>query len=551
MNFFKIIFVSFIPLCFSATTHAQSLNVLWQKSFGGSGNDGAWAIQQTTDDGYIVAASSTSNDGDVSGNHGGDGPGEDYWIIKLDFFGNMMWQKSLGGTDSFDPFGQINREPAYSVQQTTDGGYIVTGYSASTDGDVTGNHGGKDFWVVKLTPNGDIKWQKSLGGSSNEAASSIQQTTDGGYIISGVSKSSKSDVTGNHGGYDYWIVKLAPDTGTNALPAIEWQKSLGGSGEDMAYSVQQTTDGGYIVAGSSNSTDGDVTGNHGSNDYWIVKLNSYGNIMWQKSLGGSGTDNAYSIQQTTDGGYIIAGETRSNNGDVSGNHGLYDYWVVKLAPDTVNPTTPPAIEWQKALGGSDEDIAQSIQQTQDGEYIVAGASKSDNGDVTVNHGGEDFWVVKLASNGDIKWQKSLGGRGDEWAHSVRQTKDGKCIIAGVSTSYNADVTLNHGGNDVWIVKLDGVTEINEPVYTDDKITVYPNLVSAANGFVNIKIENLADASLVITNTMGQVVYSNKASTKDTNIDITNYSKGIYFIKIQGKYKNTKQEIIKTEKFIVQ
>ena len=234
---------------------------------------------------------------------------------------STQWQKSLGGT---------NNDQAYSIQQTTDGGYIVAGWSSSIDGDVTGNHGGNDYWVVKLNSSGTIAWQKSFGGSNDDYAYSIQQTNDGGYIVAGWSRSNDGDVTGHYGTtnyYDYWVVKL------NSTGTIEWQKSLGGSDHDYAYSIWQTTDGGYIVTGRSYSNDGDVTGNHGGDDYWVVKLNSTGTIAWQKSLGGTNNDQAYSIQQTNDGGYIVAGRSYSNDENVTGHHGTanyYDYWVVKL-----------------------------------------------------------------------------------------------------------------------------------------------------------------------------------------------------------------------------
>jgi hypothetical protein len=177
-------------------------------------------------------------------------------------------------------------------------------------------------------------------------------------------------------------------------PVIEWQKCLGGSDIDQALSVQQTSDGGYIVGGRSNSIDGDVTGNHGDYDAWIVKLDTIGNMEWQKSLGGSDNDGASSIQQTFDGGYIVAGYSVSNDGDVTGNHGEGDCWIVKL-------DKRGNIEWQKFLGGSSSDNANSINQTSDGDYIVAGDSFSNNGDVTGNHdvarnqGYPDLWVIKL------------------------------------------------------------------------------------------------------------------------------------------------------------
>ncbi|MCF8293672.1 MAG: hypothetical protein K9I70_07660, partial [Chitinophagaceae bacterium] len=322
----------------------------------------------------------------------------------------IQWQKCLGGS---------SWEQAMSINQTVDGGYIVAGYSASNDGDVTGNHGSADYWVVKLNSTGVVQWQKSLGGSGDDAAFSVQQTADSGYIVAGWSASNDGDVTGNHGYADYWVVKLT------ATGVIQWQKSLGGTGSDYPYSIQQTADSGYIVAGYSYSTDGDVTGNHGSADYWVVKLNSTGVVQWQKSLGGTGGDGAYSIQQTADSGYIVAGGSESNDGDVTGNHGSADYWVVKLNSTGV-------VQWQKSLGGSGDDAANSIQQTADSGYIVAGYSTSNDGDVTGNHGSGDYWVVKLNSTGVVQWQKSLGGSGDDAANSIQQTADSGYIVAGGS-----------------------------------------------------------------------------------------------------------------------
>ncbi len=259
------------------------------------------------DGGYIVAGKSSSNDGDVTNHHGSIGS-MDYWVVKLDSTGTIQWQKCLGGT-----YGEVG----YSIQQTDDDGYIVAGYSSSNDGDVTNNHGSVDYWVVKLDSLGTIQWQKCLGGSRDEEGYSIQQTADGGYIVAGSTYSKDGDVTNNHGKSDYWVVKL-DSTGT-----IQWQKCLGGTHDDEALSIQQTADGGYIVAGDSGSNDGDVTNNHGKTDYWIVKLDSTGIIQWQKCLGGSSYDEALSIQQTADGGYIVAGGTESHDGDVPNKFQLW------------------------------------------------------------------------------------------------------------------------------------------------------------------------------------------------------------------------------------
>ena len=407
--------------------------IQWQKSLGGAGIDNAYCIRNTTDGGYIVAGESWSNDGDVSGNHGGYYP--DYWVVKLDNTGTIQWQKCLGGT-----FG----EEAHSIQQTKDGGYIVAGSATSNDGDISGNHGGGDYWIVKLDNTGTIQWQKCLGGSGQDYAYSVQQTKDGGYIVAGNSWSNDGDVTGNHGD-DYWIVKL--DSSAN----IQWQRCLGGSSYDYAYSILQTKDSGYIVAGTSYSNDGDVSGNHGLWDYWIVKLNGSGTIQWQKCLGGSSFDVAYSIDLTKDGGYIVAGYSESNDGNVSGNHGSYDYWIVKLS-------TTGAIQWQKSLGGSGWDFAHSIQQAKDAGYIVAGSSGSDDGDVSGHHGSSgyhDYWIVKLSSTGAIQKSACLGGTFDDYCYDIRLT-DSSFIMTGSSASNNGDVSGHHGiytTNDYWVVKL--------------------------------------------------------------------------------------------------
>jgi hypothetical protein len=340
---------------------------------------------------------------------------------------------------------------AYSIQQTTDGGYIVAGSTKSNNGDVSGNHQEyqEDMWIVKLDDTGAIEWQKCFGGTSADRATSILQTEDGGYIAAGLTSSTNGDVSGNHGSTDVWIVKMTSE-GT-----LTWQKCLGGSGGDDARSIAQTEDGGYIVAGATTSTNGDVLGIHISNppysyqtnDGWIVKLDDTGAIEWQKCLGGIDNDYAQSVVQTADGGYIVAGSATSNDGDVSGNHGGADCWIVKL-DDT------GSIEWQECLGSIGEDMGYSIQQASDGGYILAAAAGYDGGDVSGFHGGmTDYWILKLTDAGSIEWHECLGGSGTDTPYSIQLTTDDGYIVAGVSGSSNGDVTGNHGNSDYWIVKI--------------------------------------------------------------------------------------------------
>jgi len=295
---------------------AQAPVIEWQRSLGGSGNEYANSVQQTADGGYIVAGYTASNDGDVSGNHGGD----DVWIVKLTSTGNIAWSKTLGGSGN---------DAATYVQQTADLGYIIAGYAASNDGDVSGNHGNDDAWVIKLDSAGNIQWQKTLGGNNNDAAASIQQMADGGYIVGCHTVSENNgDVIMSHGAAEYWLVKLT------SAGNIAWSRCLGGQSYEFAHAAQQTADGGYVIGGNTLSIDGDVTGNHGNADYWVVKLDSTVEIQWQKALGGTGTDVLASVLQTTDGGYMVAGHVYSQDGDVAGSgfHGVYfnDYWIVKL-----------------------------------------------------------------------------------------------------------------------------------------------------------------------------------------------------------------------------
>ncbi|MCL2011067.1 MAG: hypothetical protein FWG71_11075 [Synergistaceae bacterium] len=345
---------------------------------------------------------------------------------------DIEWQKTLGGS---------GYDRAQSIQQTNDGGFIVAGYTNSNDGDVSGNNGGLwDAWVVKLDSAGEIEWQRCLGGSRDEIAYSIQQTSDGGYIVAGFTNSNDGDVSGNNGGEDAWVVKL------DSAGGIEWQRCLGGSGSDGASSVQQTSDGGFIVAGATYSNDGDVSGNNGNLDAWVVKLDSTGGIEWQRCIGGYKEDHAYYVQQTSDDGYIVAGFTESNDGDVSGNNGGWDAWVVKL-------DSAGGIEWQRCIGGSEEDHAYYVQQTGDGGYIFAGSTRSNDGDVSGNNGSRDAWVVKLGSAGEIEWQKCIGGSQWDEAFSIRQTSDGGFIVAGYTQSNDGDVSGNNGEGDAWVVKL--------------------------------------------------------------------------------------------------
>ncbi|HWQ62902.1 MAG TPA: PKD domain-containing protein, partial [Methanospirillum sp.] len=411
----------------SSLKDTTGINVTWQKCYGGSSDDTVSSIIRTADGGSIFCGYTNSTDGNISGFHGN----YDYWIVKFAANGSIEWQKNLGGSDI---------DVGMSVNQTPDKGYLITGYSYSTDGNVTGNHGADDSWILKLSSIGTTEWSNSLGGSKHDWGWSGIQTADTGYLVIGGTGSQDGNVSGNHGDYDGWIQKI------NANGTLQWQKCLGGSNLDELTSVIQTPEGGYLTAGRASSTDGDVVGNHGGYDAWIVCLNTTVGLKWQKCLGGSGDDYVASLIKTKDGGYLIGGYTNSTDGNVSGNHGNNDAWVVKLDADG-------NLKWQKCLGGSGDDAVESVIQDSDSGYLIAGYTSSDDGDVSGYHGDYDAWIVKLDADGNLKWQKCLGGTGEDDAISIIQISNDRYLVAGYTSSNDGDVSGNHGGYDAWIVDI--------------------------------------------------------------------------------------------------
>ncbi len=345
--------------------------------------------------------------------------------------------------------GGNNGDYGWSVEPTTDGGFIMAGYTEGPDnGDVIGYHGNivvGDIWVVKTDNTGNIQWQKCIGGPYFETGAWIHQTADGGYILAGTSSSVNCDFQGNHGGADYLLVKL------NAQGDKVWQKLYGGSINDYCWSMVVAPDGGYILAGEVESNDGDVTMNHGARDYWVIKVDASGNLVWQKSAGGSGSDEAYGVQATADGGCIVVGYSESSDGDVTGAHGQRDAWVVKL-DNTGN------IQWQRSLGGTGVDLAWSVALSNDGGYVIGATAGSNDGDVSGNHAAYgpndlDYWVVKLNSAGTLQWQKCFGGNANEIAYNIQSTQDGGFLVAGTAESGDGDLTCNAGITDGWIIKV--------------------------------------------------------------------------------------------------
>lgn len=277
-------------------------------------------------------------------------------------------------------------------------------------------------------------WRGFYGGEGLDEAKSVRQLPYGGYILAGWTFSNDQQITGNHGKQDVWVIKLS------ATGDILWQHCYGGSRDDEATDIKETYSGDFVVCGNTWSNDGDITENKGNSDYWVFLIDSAGNMIGQRTLGGSGKDMASSVTTTFDGGYAIAGTTLSLNGDVTVHYGQDDYWIVKLNAEGT-------IEWQHTYGGSKDDIATSLIQTLDGGYGIAGYIYSDDKDITENNGNCDYWILKLDSLGKMEWQTSLGDETWDVANCIEATSDWGFIVAGYTESRDKDFsTINDVGD---------------------------------------------------------------------------------------------------------
>ncbi len=457
----KTILTLLLLTCTILKTNAQA-QIQWQRCYGGAAAEQCNAIRTIYDGGYIIAGYTNSIDGDVSGGHGG----TDGWILKTTATGAIEWQKCYGGSGS---------DFLVDIRQTPDSGYIVVGTTFSNDGDVVGNHGYNDLWVFKISATGMLQWQKCLGGNSGENAFAVGLTNDGGYIVAGNTGSNNNgDVTGNHGAGDEWIVKLT------ATGSIAWAKCYGGSVSDYPASVQQTFDGGYIIGGTSKSVDGDVTAHRGPDtnpNLWVIKITDTGRLEWERSLGhysGFGSQGQFggATIQTSDSAYVVAGTTYSGGDDVTGFIGIYDDyangWVVKLNQRGIK-------QWDRCISLTVGTGINAIVQTTDAGYIYAGVDNNpiDNfalfGKLTST--GAIDWVSRYGQRPD-----TLNPSTSTVFNAVVLAADGTAIAAGYTDAIDGDISGNHGYEDCWVVKFGEHSSVAH-VAQGNTITIAPNPAS--------------------------------------------------------------------------
>lgn len=380
------------------TNSPEQDGTVWTRTFGGSSSEGGRSVSETSDGGFIIAGYTYSF-----------GAGKaDMYLIKTDAEGNEEWSKAFGGP---------GWEYGSSVSQTLDEGYIVTGYTSSY------GTGSKDVYLIKTDAEGNEEWSKTFGGPGLDVGRSVVQTSDGDYIIAGYTESFGA------GEDDVYLIKT--DTEGNEV----WSKTFGGPSSEMGNSVCETSDGGHIVAGA--------TGSYGSGnqDVYLIKVDSEGNEMWSKTFGHGSDPIAYdwgnSVHETSDGGYIIIGNNNAATNPARGQ--LMDFYVIKT--DSKGNET-----WTTTLGrGRFYDYGNSVCETSNGGYVVAGTTKSvkDNNDV---------YLAKVDSEGNVMWKEAFGDFGSEWGSSITVTKDGDYVVVGHTNSYGA------GAFDVWLIKVEGTRD---------------------------------------------------------------------------------------------
>ena len=405
------------------------------KNYGGSRNESGKAVVKTADGGFAILGFTQSSDGDITDKTDSN---FSFWLLKYNANADLLWTKTYGGTSD---------DRGADLITTADGGFVITGYVSSNDGDVSSNSGNQDFWIAKLNGTGDVLWEKSIGYGGSDRAYSIIKTQDQGFLISGVLDVTTSGGAGNtrqqnntrHAGGDYWVIKLS-NNGTT-----EWTKYFGGNLADDAYGIAETNDGNFIIVGSSDSTDTDISNNKGSDDFWVISISNLGILQWEKSFGGSELDAAQGITKTPDGNFIIIGSSRSDDLDITTTKGGSDIWLLKITPDGTKL-------WDKNIGGSGFDIGKAIRQTNNG-YIICGASRSRDIDISSNYGQNDALVASVDQNGSLIWLTSAGGSNEDIIYDAVQLDNGKIIAVGESTSGDNDLETNKGFTDLLILKL--------------------------------------------------------------------------------------------------
>ena len=491
----------FAFLFFGSLAFAQAPGIDWQKTIGGANPDYLESVVKTSDGGYILGGTSSSNiSGEKSENSKG---GTDFWVVKTDSQGNINWQKTIGGEAG---------DSLQSITLATDGGYLLGGTSVSgATGDKThDNRGYSDYWVVNIDDLGNIEWDKTIGGDLADDLFDVIQSADGGYLVSGISKSgiSADKTETSRGSFDNWIVKLS------ATGEIEWQRTIGGSNLEFFPYISATNDGGYILGchSMSNISGERTVATTSIEDAWVLKLDAEGQISWQKAYP---AQDFRKIKQLSDGGYILAGSAAS-------------FWYLRTS------LSYPFDSLIVKLDQNGEEVWHYRNSPVFGDCVVSDFVESGNGSIyftTQAHGPMNLSAItKLGEDGNLIWNRHVLSLPDSNIINAIQEADDSGIIVGISSSGNigGDKTENsRGGQDFWLVKfLPEALGINQQ---QQFFGIAPNPV---NNFLDIRLTNLTDAKITIYNASGQIVSQKSINTPATSVDFQ-YPPGFYFVNLSS------------------
>mgnify|MGYP001224470389 CR=1 FL=1 len=407
----------------------------WVKTFGGTNEDIAHAVIETSDGGFAVFGNTKSVNGNVTDKIIEE---SDFWLLKFNSEAELEWNKTYGGSGD---------DRGHSLIQMEDNGFMLLGYSQSIDGLGSNNEGQHDNWVIRIDEQGDFIWERSFGYAGHDHAYNIIKTSDGGALFNGFLDVTASNGAGNsiserssrHGVGEFWCHKI------NSQGTLEWRNYYGGTSNDRSYDAIELVNGNFILVGTTESSDVDVSDSQGSYDVWVVMIDSQGNLLWEKTLGGSEIDGANAVLQDAQGNIVVLGNSFSTDGNISYPKGGSDFWIA-----TLNKSGELLSE--KSFGGSSFDLGKGLAFASNGDLWLAGYSRSNDGDVSLNQGDNDMLILRLSPDKIVLNSFSLGGLSVDLAHDIIELSSGKIIVVGETESIDGPFQGNHGNKDLVVAQ---------------------------------------------------------------------------------------------------
>lgn len=480
------------------------VNVVWSNIIGGSAFETSYAITQANDGGYLIAGNSFSDDMSNVNNFGA----SDIILIKADEGGQIDWIQNYGGSNS---------DSSFDIISSTEGGCLIVGGSESNDNQISTNNGSSDILILKVDNQGALQWQETIGDVLWDEARQVIQGSDGNYYV--LSRTQKSELN-----EDYKLTKL--DQSGNIL----WDKEYGGSANDYPSKIIEV-ESGFIIVGSSESSDFDVFGNNGEFDFWVFKIDLTGNILWNTTMGGSMSEVATDAIIKQDGNLLVIGRTFSNDFQISNNHGFSDHWLVEINPSGV-------LVAEQNFGGTDFENPTQIVEDEMENLLISGYSRSDDINVNSNIGSHDFWFLRINAAWEMLNSFSYGGSASDRLNSI-MIADDKIIVSGQTSSDDGDIGTNNGQSDFWFGELDITSSLDTPG-KNGALKVFPNPL--INNSISIQLpdnEDLIEAT--IYNLQGQKMAS--YFSLNPTIDLLSFNAATYILKVKTNKTNYTQILI--------